>query len=1122
MFKKNKKLVSFIGVISMVFLQVFPIGVRAATVTSLIDPTTGAINLDDVTGLVGSSESKKQGPQVEISFAPADNYKEGTKVTATAAEGGFMDEEEDHYYTWYLKREGCGLTDEWWKGNKNVTEKEDKIRSCDLDGDELITPNDWKIAAVRANIKGDFDKNTVDYSSASLTGGNSAGGFEAEPSVTDDNKGWIKNFKRDGNGDLKEENSEDAPNCYMQQPSSGTIYELRKTEASFDECPSGYVPSCVEDTTASCDVLNPEWTQTNVDNANAQIITINNHFTAAETVPASDYVYSGSLFDQEQIEELITDNNANVGEAGYPKLLNYDDHVLPQKTISNDFNACAVVSEEGKNAEDIFKCAVENEEDAKDYKATLSCGGNKLPLCTQEGVNMPARKSSDSNLLGTIFQRLGTNSENETNSICSVLASPNNGADILAPPPNFLDNTHAPTDTVNESCSYLSNLLVNGLKEDFVISGFTVPSGTTQIEANTDLLPTCTFEKGANLCKHLFPYFPEKKVTVKSSTIDLSDEIAGDGKFTLKEKEFWGADPGTAKTNGEKLDEAVVVGAGVSDFTWTYASGDKVGVVVEGTAELASSHVDSSYMTMWAFSKGECSAMEETDQEDIDEGKRAFYKEDSVGILTAEFDLDRCLEENLVDPKDAEDEGIYDMKIELSATPNSPINDESGNGDTLKVVAGVQNVEDLSSVYYKWSIELSEDGSSTPNDDTVWTDITTDMIDEYSSLKNADREGLGKNELKVLLNLPAEVVDPDSEGVFYLKIRAKSTENSGGENQTAGGSITIKVRQQEKKIEAYSVIATSDGKLSLDTANGVFCNTSTEERICYVAENKIIGIMIPNDDGDLSGFSWKVNSVSMSCTSSMSSDCTDGSVLIFPALGNKGEVINVIGTALSKKTGGTVEVNRYFVIAEPSITIVSTNTNSAWPKLMGYFKDLDNNNTADYSSRIIETNQGNIVTLQAETSAVWAYFGETYEWTIDGATVDSVDSTISFEADKESGNSFDVTLVMNNLYTEENVTKINYLRKALYNNWGVDSDDYSSDSIGASIAVNVVENSYTTVNDSGKKGIFASLITNLPQQLMFLLRVSSTVLVLIISMGMIFTFIPESIFERKVGGASYQ
>jgi len=1066
--KKNKKVIALLGVWGLVFLQLLPAYTQAATITSSLVSGT-SVDTSAITTATSAVTSKQGGPTVDLSFTTDSALKNGAAVTATATTSGYTDSAGKLYFTWYLKHDGCDLTNSWWD---NDAKEEDgtKLKNCDLDGDNLITPNDWKITAARIIVRGTFERSDADYSSAAEFVGATEGGVVATPSVTDSDTGWVKNFKRDNGGNLAEENDVGAPNCYVQQPASGIIYELRKTKSIFDPCPSGYHPSCIKNAMATCDVLNPD-------------------------------------FDLNSDPSICQDPDP-------------DPSCVYPKSVENDFTACVVKNEDttNENAGDVFKC---NVKDIENYTTSLSCkDDSEIPICTRHDADTDVRNVG-ATLLGRIFEKGKVGEDNDTNGVCSTLAKANEGSDPLDPPPSFLDNTQPKITSSAESCSVLSDSLINGVSTDTTVLGVTVEDGTTVIEGNADLGPACTFEKKENLCKHLFPYFPEKTVTVNDKKIDLSDEVTGDGKFTLKEKEFWGSNPSVASTNGKQADEANIMGLGVDGITWAYSEGDEVGVTVEGTSDLATDHNDSSYRTMWAFSQGVCSALSEIESRtSIDAGTRAFYTEEdkTIGILTADFDLDRCLEENLAIPND---NGASSMKIDLTATPDNPINDPNGSsGDSVTVVASTQNVTDLNSVYYTWKIEKSSNGAAVPNENTEWKDITSDMINNYASLSNTDRQGLAKSSLVFLLNLPADIADPDGNGAFYLRARVTASENSGAGNQTSQGSIIIKVLEQENQVIAYSVIAGNGGDLSLNNGVGTepICNTQAEQSTCYVTKNKIIGLKIPNNNNDLSGFSWKVNNASMTCDSGVSTTAcsgSDNSVLFMPILGNVGESVDAVVSVISKKTSGTVEITRHFVIVEPQVIINSADVTSAWTKLMGYYKDLDGIRTPDYSSQVFETNPGKTVKFTATVYSSWGQ-SSSFDWSIDGTSQDNSSNQISFYVDKASGESYNISLTSTATITTEQETQNNNLRKALLKNWGVSPENSVDDEdINTSIQLDVTDSSSQALLNSDKTGIFASLITNLPEQIMFLIKIILTVFTLMLSTSLLFAFVPESIFERR-------
>lgn len=97
-------------------------------------------------------------------------------------------------------------------------------------------------------------------------------------------------------------------------------------------------------------------------------------------------------------------------------------------------------------------------------------------------------------------------------------------------------------------------------------------------------------------CEHLFPNAPG---TPKMTT--------GDGEFGRVEENFWHTNPNNKDTASTgNTDEANVAGLGENTITFPFTAGDKIGVVIEGAAIQPTQEADSSYRTMWAFSKNKC------------------------------------------------------------------------------------------------------------------------------------------------------------------------------------------------------------------------------------------------------------------------------------------------------------------------------------------------------------------------------------------------------------------------------------------------------------------------------------------------------------------------------------
>lgn len=1037
---------------------------------------------NDPTGISG----KMQGPTVDVTFLPSlsVNGSSVKKIIASASAGFFKTiDSKDLFYTWYLKREGCELTDpDYPTGTKieddevvNISQDTDneKLKSCDHDEDKIITVNDWKIAAARIIVSGSYDRSQASYNQFPDKMTSQSSGFVAEPKIidgTDGDDGWRKGFLEDGNGDVYQTNSdnEDVENCYVKASKSGLIYELRNVESDFssNECPTGYHRACVSDESASCDIANPEYSQTAAAAA------------AAQTPPQ---VYT-----------------------------------IP-RTIKQDFSACAVSSEksssENEDSSSEVSCSINGDLELKNYRAEVSCGSGKFSLCIKDGSSYASNGQSANvelenelgSVLGVIVGTEASGTDDTLNEkMCSAVAKI---SDSTSDPKIFLPNTNPLFTTTQEKCSVLVDKFINGEEDS---------TGKTIITGNANLKPKCTFKKAENLCQHLFPILPSniKKDNGKRA-------ISGDGEFNLKEKEFWWANPSVASTINKQKDEERVIGRGVDTFEWIYQSGDKLGVVVEGETSLQTDHLDGSYKRMWAFSKNKCEALDDLENSSsIDENRRGFYIE-TKGILTANIDLNNCLEENLLDP---DTQGVTSLKVDLVAKPENPINDEGGKGDVLIVSSTASNLQNPEGLLYKWNVQKSKDGSKMPSESTSWIDITS-SLNNSQSISASEMEGINKDEININLNLKNvdEGMQADSfNGIFYLKIKLKITGTAADGNQISEGSVIVRVKQQENEMLVYPVTAAYDGVLSLNKGLSgqslELCSNTDEKTRCFIGKNQIIGLEVQDSSssGALSNFSWKVNGNEIECTSSISASCPGtGKTMFIPILGNEGESINVVAAALNSKKE-SIEVSRQFVIGSSQLAISPVggacsinclNSNSVCPKYLGHYNGIDGSKSPDCSHSVFESKRGTVITLKTN--------GQTgFNWSVDGQIISDFQNKneIQVPIDKQIGDSYTIGLTTQLL--PENVNQLNNIRRALYKNWGISPEEEMEKSQSASIQINIAGDGDQVAVAATNKNFAASLITHLPQQFMFLFKITITSITLLAFMTILFALIPGDI-ERK-------
>lgn len=605
--------------------------------------------------------------------------------------------------------------------------------------------------------------------------------------------------------------------------------------------------------------------------------------------------------------------------------------------------------------------------------------------------------------------------------------------------------------------------------------------------------PKCSFKKGDNLCKHLFPEYENA----------LSGEDVGDKSFGAREKEFWGANPENSSTNGNQLDEAAVMGLGVDEFSWTYAEGDQVGVIVEGETSIPTKHSDGSSMIMWAFPNGCEDAIGESGVE------KAFYVEnDEIEIRTIKnIDLNDCIEENLLDP---EGDGLGEASVSLSVLPENLVNDENGDGGSLATVsASVQTFgNDAASLYYDWSIQESGDNDSLPSNATSWRDVTDELT------KHSDLTGFGKDKFQFVLNLPGH----ENDKVFYLRVKVdiKDATDCDGDNcESVSGYTVIKVSQQEESLIVYSSIAENDGKLRLGDPG---CSAET----CYLAKDTVVGI---KTKGDAAVYGWKVNGVAASCSGEMSSDCTGSknNVLFFPITGENGEKIDVVAT-IQLDSGQTSELVKRFIVKEGSTMIESSDveydangecvaSSKICPKLLGYYMETaESPRKPDYSTEVFEAKEGSEINFTTALSLA----AVNINWIVDGVIQDEYNnsSAILLPISKKAGESYAVTVSPSPKNTgDAGAAGLNNMRKALWNNWGIKMGQYEQEGKnGASIQVDVVSD---LIGMKDKKGVMASLASNLPKNTLFALEVVLAGFLIIISTSLLFAFIPEAAFKEE-------
>jgi hypothetical protein len=603
-----------------------------------------------------------------------------------------------------------------------------------------------------------------------------------------------------------------------------------------------------------------------------------------------------------------------------------------------------------------------------------------------------------------------------------------------------------------------------------------------------------------NLCTHLFAQPGE----------DQGGFETGDGVFTISEEEYWRSDPTDRDTIGYGVvDEATVVGLNLSEFTWNYIPGDKIGVVAEGLSSSPTKHDDASLKVMFAMIDNDCDVT----------GKGSYIKRIKgydVEIPTATMDADspeemrdklnNCLEENITDPR--EGSAPDKMDVEMSYYPENPFNDATGDGlgDTVTISATPAiTTQTLTDLYYEWDIEYSVDGSPNP---PGWV-----AVDEEDFQFLTPTQGNAQTEVAFRLNLSGAAKDQyftstTNPDVTYFRARVAVAENFDTNRSKEGRSqILFKVYSTENSISAYSltdsdVVVGEDGSarviLNPGTGNQICDETLRDRVLCFVTQHEILALQI--EDEGLRNFHWKLDDQTIPCDTSVSPQCLDTqstNTVFVPVTARPGEQFTVSVSAndvsndlTTENLGNKVEIAKTFVVVEPFVKIETESPEDAWPRYLGDYVDLYGEYYPEYSDAVFETFPENYVVFSARTLPAFADQEQMY-WSVNGnpvmpdqenpfdAQVSSDGSTVSFVTNQRSMS----LSVLTKAQTSQNI------RLALQQIWGVSQFVSIDEQLEGHIKLEVVDPLRTA---QGDQPFFASIVTNTPEYLLFLMRLVLT------------------------------
>lgn len=586
---------------------------------------------------------------------------------------------------------------------------------------------------------------------------------------------------------------------------------------------------------------------------------------------------------------------------------------------------------------------------------------------------------------------------------------------------------------------------------------------------------------------HLFPNATNGKGDDKE-TIGTT----GDGVFTASEEKFWHTNPNDSDTaDTGKVDEANIAGLGANEFSWTYSSGDKIGVVVEGISVEPTKAADSSFKTMWAMINNKCDIISMPD--DYGDWNTSMVDiTDQTTSMTVK-DLNKCLYDNMTTPSESTGEAGK-LNVTVSQTPTNPTNDSSGNGngDKVSFVASLSDDVDSSYVSYKWEVFEADKAN---------TDDWGDPIIKSDIPEATTTSGIGMNSFSFKMNFE----DPKP----YMKVKVTASETmSDGETREGHDFAIFPVTSISDGIKAYSSIVSNDGKISLDTSKELCVDDAGNPKSdCSVTKDQIVGLEF-GSAGNYDNYSWTLNGEPITYKECFFDGCDPEkptNKAFFPVVDNSGSSYNVQLIA-TKDTGEKVTLSKTFKIIDPAINIVSLDTTTCKAKYLGYFDNYNGTTTPVYSTMDFEAASGETIKLAPETQGM-SLSGSDLTWFVDGNLTTAKDDGSIELPGKNNGEYYEISL--SGHYAPDKNTI-----KALIQYWGVSYSEIYDSNIGKKISIRMSDSfsgqSEAALDRQKNKKLFATIASGIPAYLAFLIRITLSIGLIIFVMRLIFSLSPTT------------
>jgi hypothetical protein len=588
----------------------------------------------------------------------------------------------------------------------------------------------------------------------------------------------------------------------------------------------------------------------------------------------------------------------------------------------------------------------------------------------------------------------------------------------------------------------------------------------------------------------------DSSVSCDHKWTNASGYTSGSGKFPTGEEEYWKTDPTDPDTDGDGFnDEADVVGLGQTTFTWNYQTGDRVGIVVEGTSMIPIDQDSAYYKIMWGYP-------------DVCDSSKA-------GLL----DSDQCGDSGdygygfLATQSPSEQSTGDKLKVSLSYTPDNPIADPSNenkaniltdgtitDADTITVSSSLDNTDyDPEDLYYTWQISKSTDMSS-----DTWKEVSN--LDSNFSLSTAT-SGLGVTDLTFS---PKKNVLGDDANIIYFKVTLTLSESSGVKTNRGRSSVIIPVNKNGLKISLYKVNVSN----GIASVGDEVCTSGLYKTMCPAAHNQMLAAKITSSKYLANtDFAWSLDGETYSITGDAQNYFTglNGYTIIFPVTKDEGETEDVSVTATPKSDLAPVTGSRTITVVTPAVFINSDDEDISWQ----HTYTTDSQTTADTTEEVSSSDVFDVLTndipsyrvsflpdyfldndsnvkidwLMNNVSIFDTSFYETNPLDGGSATLSDSDKVFSFPTSETTGTYYTLGASIKKYWSADE-------KSILSTVWGITPETLSADT---TITIGTVDSKLTAAaatQNNNPNQMLAAIGTHLPHYLMYNLRLALTILVM--------------------------